>query len=90
MLSLSWNSGLKVYFQNGFTALGGHPAIATWRGSTGGSIKSCGQRCQKIRTTGLEPIHHEGETKKCQVSFACRFKALKNINAFKSYSNVKC
>lgn len=45
---------------------------------------------KNLRTTGLEPIHHKGEAKKCQVSFACRFKALKTINAFESYSGVKC
>lgn len=71
---------LTVYSQDGFRTLGWLLAMASWRRCICGSVKFCCQVPKSLRTTDLEPTHHTGETKKCQVSFAYRFKAFKNIN----------
>lgn len=56
---------LTAYFHDGFMALGCSLATASWRRCLYGSMVLW-PGAKSLKTTGLEPAHHNGETKKYQ------------------------
>lgn len=57
---------LTAYFHDGFMALGCSLAIASWRRCLRGSMVLW-PGAKSLKTTGLEPARHNGETKKYRV-----------------------